>query len=223
MSELSRRRWIRRNLIGKCSRADRWEVWTVGPGGLAEAARCPGPLRAIRAAGRRQPVTRASGPAASPDACKRRERAWIRGSSSDGTRGVAPPGGWAAWSPSRPAASGSRRRRRVRRRTRPPRARPSTATDRPGRPGSASIPGRRAVPSGAWRRRANERSRRAAEALHQALGPALDAITAQDAGGFFRRAGCRTVQSNMRYALTLLCHVLADRSFVSRRCSPWRT
>ena len=30
---------------------------------------------------------------------------------------------------------------------------------------------------------------RTTEALHQALGPALDAITAQDAAGFFRRAG----------------------------------
>jgi transposase len=30
---------------------------------------------------------------------------------------------------------------------------------------------------------------RTAEALHQALGPALDAITAQDASGFFRHAG----------------------------------
>ena len=30
---------------------------------------------------------------------------------------------------------------------------------------------------------------RTAEALHQALGPALDAITAQDAAGFFRHAG----------------------------------
>ena len=30
---------------------------------------------------------------------------------------------------------------------------------------------------------------RTAEALHQALGPALDTITAQDAAGFFRHAG----------------------------------
>ena len=30
---------------------------------------------------------------------------------------------------------------------------------------------------------------RTAEALHQALGPALDTITAQDASGFFRHAG----------------------------------
>jgi transposase len=30
---------------------------------------------------------------------------------------------------------------------------------------------------------------RTAEALHQALGPALDSITAQDASGFFRHAG----------------------------------
>jgi hypothetical protein len=30
---------------------------------------------------------------------------------------------------------------------------------------------------------------RAAEALHQALGPALDTITAEDASGFFRHAG----------------------------------
>jgi transposase len=32
---------------------------------------------------------------------------------------------------------------------------------------------------------------RTIEALHQALGPALDAITAQDAAGFFRHAGYR--------------------------------
>jgi transposase len=31
---------------------------------------------------------------------------------------------------------------------------------------------------------------RTAEALHQALGPALDTITVQDATGFFRHAGC---------------------------------
>jgi hypothetical protein len=30
---------------------------------------------------------------------------------------------------------------------------------------------------------------RTAEALHRALGPALDSITAQDASGFFRHAG----------------------------------
>ena len=30
---------------------------------------------------------------------------------------------------------------------------------------------------------------RTAEALHWALGPALDSITAQDASGFFRHAG----------------------------------
>jgi hypothetical protein len=30
---------------------------------------------------------------------------------------------------------------------------------------------------------------RATEALHQALGPALDAITAQDTAGFFQHAG----------------------------------
>jgi hypothetical protein len=31
---------------------------------------------------------------------------------------------------------------------------------------------------------------RSTEALHRALGPALDAITARDAAGFFRHAGC---------------------------------
>ena len=31
---------------------------------------------------------------------------------------------------------------------------------------------------------------RTTDALHQALGPALDTITAQDASGFFRHAGC---------------------------------
>ena len=31
---------------------------------------------------------------------------------------------------------------------------------------------------------------RTAEALHLALGPALDSVTARDASGFFRHAGC---------------------------------
>ena len=31
---------------------------------------------------------------------------------------------------------------------------------------------------------------RTAEALHRALGPALDSVTARDASGFFRHAGC---------------------------------
>ena len=44
----------------------------------------------------------------------------------------------------------------------------------------------------AWAKLKSELRRvaaRTAEALHQALGPALDTITAQDAAGFFRHAG----------------------------------
>ena len=42
---------------------------------------------------------------------------------------------------------------------------------------------------------------RTAEALHEALGPALDAISALDARGFFRHAGYRTASQPTSNAL----------------------